>query len=54
MVPLSSLVLPHADSMADMKSAAFAEKMKAGPVAVMTFRPNGPPTMAKSLVLWFL
>jgi hypothetical protein len=37
-----------------MKSAAFVEKMKAGPVAHMTFLPAGPPSMAKNLVQWFV
>ncbi len=53
-IPPDDYFLPHASSMAEMKSAAFAEKMKTGPVAIITVRPNGPPSMAKSLVLWFL
>ena len=53
-IPPDDYFLPHAASMADMKSAAFVEKMKAGPVAIITVRPNGPPTMTKSLILWFL
>ena len=39
-IPPDDYFLPHAASMADMKSAAFAEKMKAGPVAIITKRIN--------------
>jgi hypothetical protein len=53
-IPPGDYALPHAGSMEAMKSAAFIERMKAGPVAFMTVRPSGPPTMTKSLVLWFL
>ena len=37
-----------------MKSPAFVEKMKQGPVVFMTVAPNGAPKMGKSLVMWFL
>ena len=37
-----------------MKSPEFLEKMTKGPVAIMTFVKNGPPSMGKSLVLWFI
>ena len=36
-----------------MRSPAFAEKMKQGPVAVMTVMP-GYMSMSRNLVLWFL
>ena len=36
-----------------MKSPEFVAKMNAGPVLVMTVRPGGPPSMGRSLALWF-
>lgn len=53
-VPPGDYVIPHAGSMAGMKSPEFVEKMTKGPVVIMTVRPNGPPTMNASLVQWFL
>jgi hypothetical protein len=53
-IPPGDYVVPHCNSMQEMKSAAFLEKMKTGPVARMTFLPAGPPTMTKSLVVWFV
>jgi len=53
-IPPGDYAMPHATSMAQMKDPAFMEKMKAGPVAFMTFAPAGPPSMTSSLVLWFL
>jgi len=53
-VPPGDYVIPHAGSMAGMKSPEFIEKMTKGPVVIMTVRPSGPPTMGKSLVQWFL
>jgi hypothetical protein len=44
---------PMPASMADMKSPAYLEKRSKGPVAFMTIVPSGPPTMGKSVVLWF-
>ena len=41
-------------SFEEMKSPPMIEKMKRGPVGMLTVRPNGPPAMGKSLVQWFL
>jgi hypothetical protein len=41
-------------SFEEMKSAPMVEKMKRGPVGMLTVRPNGSPAMGKSLVQWFL
>jgi hypothetical protein len=38
----------------EMKSANVIEKMKRGPVGLLTVRPSGPPAMGKSMVQWFL
>ena len=43
-----------ASSMKDMGTPQFAEKMKNGPVMVFTVVPNGPPSMGRYLVQWFL
>ena len=53
-IPPGDYMFPHASSMAALKDPAFLEKMNAGPVAFMTVRPNGPPTMGSNLVQWFL
>lgn len=37
-----------------MRDPAFVEKMKRGPVAILTVIPSGPPSMTKNLALWFL
>jgi hypothetical protein len=38
----------------EMKSAPVIEKMKRGPVGLLTVLPSGPPAMGKNMVLWFL
>ncbi|MBI4408443.1 MAG: hypothetical protein HY561_01965 [Gemmatimonadetes bacterium] len=47
-------VVPHAGSMAAMKDPAFVEKMKRGPIAIMTVMAGREPSMAKNLVQWFI
>jgi hypothetical protein len=37
-----------------MKSPEFTEKLKRGPVMLLTVLPNGPISMGKSLTQWFL
>jgi hypothetical protein len=37
-----------------MRSPEFIEKIKKGPVMLVTVRPNEVPSMSRSLVLWFL
>lgn len=53
-IPPGDYFMPHADSMAAMKDAAFLDKMKAGPVAYLTVLPSAPPSMGASLAQWFL
>jgi hypothetical protein len=53
-IPPGDYCLPRPASMADMKNAAYLEKVTKGPVLVMTVIPSGPPSMGKSLVLWFI
>src|SRR5215475_60788 len=38
----------------EMKSAPVIEKMKRGPVGLLTVLPSGPPAMGKNLSQWFL
>ena len=53
-IPPGDYMLPRANDMKDMKSAAFTEKMNRGPVVIMTVLPHGCPSMARNLVRWFL
>jgi hypothetical protein len=53
-IPPGDYVVPHAGSPAGMKQPDFVEKMKKGPVVFMTLATGGPPSMGKSLLLWFL
>ena len=53
-IPPGDYMLPRATSTAEMKSPAFAEKMKQGPVMVLTVIPNRPIAMGQSLSLWFV
>lgn len=53
-IPPGDYMVPRASSMADMRTPQFVEKMNKGPVMVLTVLPNGPWSMAKSLVLWFI
>ena len=47
-------MLPRAADMKTMGSPEFIEKLKRGPVLIMTVLPNGPISMSKSLVQWFV
>jgi hypothetical protein len=53
-VPPGDYMIPRPSSMEEMKSPAFQEKMKQGPVAILTVMPNGPGSMGKPLALWFV
>ena len=53
-VPPGDYMIPRPSSTQEMRSPEFAEKMKRGPVMVLTVMPNGPIAMGKNLVLWFL
>lgn len=53
-LPPGDYVVPHVGSPANMKNPEFLDKMNKGPVIFMTVVPNGPPSMARSLVQWFL
>jgi hypothetical protein len=53
-IPPGEYVVPHGGGAAAMKDPAFVEKMRAGPVAMLTVIPSGPPAMGKQLGLWFV
>jgi hypothetical protein len=52
-IPPGDYFMPRAASMKDMRSPAFQEKWKQGPVAVMTVMPSGHTFMGRTLALWF-
>lgn len=47
-------MVPRAGAMAEMKTPEFQNKLKQGPVLVMTVLPNGPFEMGSSLARWFV
>ena len=47
-------VLPHCADMKEMQGEAMQKKYVEGPIAFMTVRKNGPPTMGTALSLWFV
>ncbi len=47
-------VIPHISDMKQMASPDHIAKCTEGPVAVITLRPNGAPTMGPSLINWFV
>jgi hypothetical protein len=47
-------MIPRASSMEEMRSPAFAEKMKKGPVMIVTVMPGGMAGMGKQLAQWFV
>ncbi len=53
-IPPGDYMVPRPSGMKDMKSPEFQEKMKKGPVMMVSIWPNGPGSMGSSLVLWFL
>jgi hypothetical protein len=53
-IPSGDYHFPHPKSMKDMKSADFIEKMKKGPVGILTIIKRTSPSMGKELVLWFI
>ncbi len=52
-IPPGDYMVPRAN-MQEMRSPEFLEKLKKGPVMVLTVMPNAPISMGRNLVLWFL
>jgi hypothetical protein len=53
-LPPGDYFIPRAANMQDMRTPEFVEKMKQGPVAVMTVMPNGMINMKRNLTQWFV
>lgn len=53
-IPPGDYVLPRANSMKAMSEPAFVEKLKKGPVILMTVLPNRPFNLGPSLFQWFV
>ena len=53
-IPPGDYMIPRAANMAEMKTAEFNEKMKRGPVMIVTVLQPGPISMGSSLGLWFV
>jgi hypothetical protein len=47
-------MLPRPQSMKDCNTPEFIEKLKRGPVLIMTVIASGPMSMARPLVQWFI
>ena len=53
-VPPGDYMVPRPASREDMRSPEFAEKIRKGPVMMLTVWPSGPISMQRNLALWFL
>jgi hypothetical protein len=53
-IPPGDYMVPRPDSMEEMKSPEFAEKLRVGPNVVMTVLPTGGFGMGRNLSLWFV
>jgi hypothetical protein len=53
-IPPGDYMVPRPSGREEMRSPEFADKLKKGPVVILTVLPNGPGPMGKSLLLWFL
>ena len=53
-VPPGDYRFPFSNSVAEMKTPEWDEKMKQGPVGVLTVMPNGPMNMGRMFGLWLV
>jgi hypothetical protein len=53
-IPPGDYMVPRAASTAEMRSPAFLDKMKKGPVMMLSVWQSGTTGMSKELILWFL
>jgi len=53
-IPPGDYFIPRASGMDEMRTPEFKEKMARGPVAVFTVMANGPISMNRSLLQWFV
>ncbi len=53
-IPPGDYMVPRPSNRQEATSPEFSEKLKKGPVIVMTVMPNRPMTMWRNLVAWFV
>jgi hypothetical protein len=53
-LPPGDYMIPNCSGSAEMRTPEFTEKLKKGPIVMMTVMPNGVLGVGRSLVLWFL
>src|SRR5213593_689846 len=53
-IPPGDYMVPRPSSREEMRSPEFVEKVKQGPVMVLTVWPSGPMSMGKNLANWFI
>ena len=53
-IPPGDYMIPRPATREELRTPEFAEKIKQGPVMVVTFMPNEPMSMGRNLGLWFL
>jgi hypothetical protein len=53
-LPPGDYMVPDCSGSAEMRTPEFREKLKKGPVMMLTVMPNGMMSVGKSLALWFL
>jgi hypothetical protein len=53
-IPPGEYMVPRPANMQEMRSPAFMEKLKQGPVVMLTVMPNEYAGMGKNLVQWFI
>ncbi|MBV8209292.1 MAG: hypothetical protein JO133_04430 [Burkholderiaceae bacterium] len=53
-IPPGDYMVPRAGDMAKMKTPEFQDKLKKGPVMVLTVMPSGTFSMGRPLLLWFI
>jgi hypothetical protein len=53
-IPPGDYMVPRCASQKDMRTPEFQEKLKQGPVMVVTVLPGGGFSMGRNLALWFL
>jgi len=53
-IPPGDYMIPRASTPKEMGTPEFTDKLKKGPVLVVTVFPNGQWTMGRNLALWFV
>ena len=53
-IPAGDYMVPRPSSREDMRSPEFTEKIRKGPVMMLTVWPSGPMSMGRNLALWVL